>query len=147
MKKRVAAQKIARLCIPVLAFLIPSGFYFLVLPVLAVAAISRIIGGDFRPFRPQFKEPVIFFPILLYLYLVIQFFFSHHFDEALSSLSEKLPFLLFPLIIGTSAIFDKELSARAQQAFVASICMAMTAAILYAAWDTIASHQATVQIG
>lgn len=147
MKNRVAAQKIARLCIPVLAFLIPSGFYFLVLPVLAIAGICRIIAGDFQLRPSQFKRTVIFFPILLYLYVMVQFFFSHHFGEAVSSLSEKLPFLLFPLIIGTSGIFDKQLSARALRAFVVSICLAMTAAILYAAWDTITTHQAIVQIG
>jgi O-antigen ligase len=147
MKNRDAAQKIARFCIPLLAFLIPSGFYFLVLPVAVIVAVCRIVGGDYRLKRSQVRQPVVFFPILFYGYLVAEFFFSHRSGDAASSLSEKLPFLLFPLVIGTSTVFDKALSARSLNAFVLSICLAMVAAIGYAAWDTIVTHRNTIQVG
>jgi O-antigen ligase len=140
------AKKIAGLCILAIAFLLPSGLYFLVLPVLAIVGICRIVGGDFRLRGSKFKGPGVLFPILLYLYIVIQFFFSLNFGEAFSSLSTKLPFLLFPLIIGTSVV-EKDLSNRAMKVFAGSVCLWMAAALLYAFIDMTRTHQNTIQIG
>jgi len=41
------------------------------------------------------KQPRIFLPIAFYLYIFAGFFFSHNKGEALSSWSEKLPYLLY----------------------------------------------------
>ena len=99
-KTRFSLKKIADLAILGLAVSIPSGFYFLTLPFLVVLALCRTAMKDERWKTGDFKTPVFILPAAFYLYVVIQFFFSHNKGEALSTLSSQLPFLLYPLILG-----------------------------------------------
>jgi O-antigen ligase len=139
-------RKIAGNGILVLAFVIPSGLYALDLVVLAVIGVCRILLKDFK-LRASLKEPRIFLPILFYCYIFLGFFFTHNKEEALSSWSEKLPWLLYPLIIGGAAVQDRKLLANALRVFVISICLSMLLAFAYAAVDVLTSHNVTIQLG
>jgi O-antigen ligase len=141
------SKKIADLGIIALAFLIPSCLYSLDIAVLALIGVCRIIQGDLRQWKPYLKEPRVFFPVLFYLYIFIGFFFAHNRGEALSAWSEKLPFLLYPLIIGCQASLDKDLLRSAGRAFVLSLVICLSAAILYAIGDMLITHTYTVQLG
>jgi hypothetical protein len=140
-------KKVADTSVLILAFVIPSGFYFLDLAVLAVIGICRLLHGNLSERAPQLKEPRIFIPICFYLYICAGVFFSHNTSEALSSLSEKLPYLLYPLIIGTAPGKDRELLTRALRIFVISVCISMAEALLFAGADTLITHTATIQLG
>jgi len=130
-----------------LAFIVPSGFYALDIAALAFIGICRILQGDLRQYRPFLKKPSVFFPILFYLYIFSGFFFSHNFGEALSTLSEKLPFLLYPLIIGCMSGLNDVLLHKACRAFVLSLIICLGAALLYAAGDMLITHVYTIQLG
>ena len=140
-------KKISALAVLGLAFFIPSGFYFLEIPLLAIIGVCRIAEGNFLPSPRIFKKPQLFFPIALYLYTCIQFFFSHNFGEALSSLSTNLPLLLYPLILGTYENFDRDLIRRAERWFLTSVCLSMLIVIAYAAYDVLTTHENTILIG
>jgi len=141
------SKRIAGWGIIVLAFIIPSGLYSLDLAVLALIGIARILQGDIRQYRPFLKKPTVFFPILFYLYIFSGFFFSKNFGQALSTLSEKLPFLLYPLIIGCTAGIEEGVIRKARRAFVLSLVLSLAIAVLYAAGDMLITHVCTVQLG
>ena len=140
-------KRTADISVLVLAFVIPSGFYALDLAVLALIGICRILQGDLRLHGHLLKQPRIFLPIAFYLYIFAGFFFSHNKGEALSSWSEKLPYLLYPLIIGTVFGKDRDLVNRALRIFVISVCLSMAEALVYAGIDTLSTHTATIQLG
>ncbi|MDO6435549.1 O-antigen ligase family protein [Flavitalea sp. BT771] len=140
-------KKIADFAILGMALSIPSGFYFLTLPLLILLAICRLCQKDWLWEPSAFKQPAFFFPAALYLYIVIQAFFSHDKGEALSTLSTKLPFLLYPLVLGTYQRIDKDLVRRAERCFLFSVCLSLIAALVYAFFDETFSHQHSVVLG
>lgn len=147
-KNQISKDKIKRtadLGILALAFIIPSGFYSIDLVLLAVIGICQIRLGAIR--QDLLKRPVVWLPIAFYLYIFSGFFFSLHKGDALSAWSEKLPYLLYPLFIGSAAGMEKTLLARALRVFVISICINMVLALLYAGIDTLVTHTATIQLG
>lgn len=145
---RISKDKLKRtadLGVLALALIIPSGFYALDLPILALVGICRILQGSIR--LDELKRPVIFLPIAFYLYIFSGFFFSQGHGEALSAWSEKLPYLLYPLFIGCTAGMEKTLVSRALRLFVISVCISMVLAFLYAGIDTLVTHTAIIQMG
>lgn len=141
------SKKIADLGIIALAFIIPSCFYSLDLAALALIGVGRIMQGGLRLRGPFLKEPRIFLPIAFYLYICLGCLFSHNVGEALSTLSEKLPFLLYPLIIGCTAGISERLMHSAVRAFVLSLVICLGVALLYAGGDMLITHVYTVQLG
>lgn len=146
-KTRFSLKKIADLAILGLAVSIPSGFYFLTLPFLVVLALCRTAMKDERWKTGDFKTPVFILPAAFYLYVVIQFFFSHNKGEALSTLSSQLPFLLYPLILGTYRSIDAAMVRRAEKYFLYSVVGSLLIALIYAAFDIASSHQHTIVLG
>jgi hypothetical protein len=144
---KVVSKKIGGWAILALAFVIPSGLYFLDLAVLSIIGICQILQGDSRKFQQSFRNRRVLIPILFYLYIIAGFFFSKNFGEALSSISEKLPFLLYPLIIGCMANMETEMVQKASNAFILSLSLSLAAAILYAAGDMLITSVYTVQLG
>ena len=140
-------KKIADFAILGMALSIPSGFYFLTLPLLIVLAICRLCQKDWLWQPSAFKQPAFFFPAALYLYVVLQACFSHDKGEALSTLSTKLPFLLYPLVLGAYQSVDRALVRRAERYFLFSVCLSLIAALAYALFDETFSHQHSVVLG
>lgn len=103
--------------------------------------------GGLRQQAPCLKKPYILVPILFYLYVFCGFFLARNFGEALSSLSEKLPFLLYPLILGCASGIEEALLYKACRAFILSLVICLAVALLYAAGDMLCSHVYTVQLG
>ena len=139
-------KKIGELGIIALAFVIPA-FYPLDLPVLAIIGICLIIQGGGKWWKPFIRSPRIFLPIAFYLYMFAGFFFSHNFGEGMSSVSEKLAFLLYPLFIGCRPGLDKGLLHKARRAFILSLCIFLGAALLYAIGDMLITHNDMVRLG
>jgi hypothetical protein len=141
------SKKIADGGIIALAFLIPSCLYSLSIVILVLIGACRIAEGGLSSRKQFLKEPRVFLPVLFYFYAAAGFFFARNFGEGLSSLSEKLPFLLFPLIIGCQASLDKDLLHKSGRAFVLSLVICLAAAVLYAMGDMLITHVYTVQLG
>jgi glucan phosphoethanolaminetransferase (alkaline phosphatase superfamily) len=79
--------------------LLPSALYGLSFVALAISFICWIKFKDYKILSRIILRPQILCAFSLYMIVLIGFFFSIDFKEALSSLSGKLAFLLFQLII------------------------------------------------
>jgi len=146
-KPPIPYGKIADLAVLGMAIAIPSGVYFLTLPFLILLAVCRLLQKD-NLWQPEtFKDPTFYLPAAIYLYVVMQFFFSQNRKEALSSLSTELPFLLYPLILGAYRGIDETLKRRAEKCFLFSIVLFLLIAIVYATIDTALTHQNTIVLG
>ena len=137
-------NSIRRNCILLMAFLIPSPFYGLTLAVLALLFVLRIYTHGYKNFINSIRQPQILFPVLMYIYIFGGFFFSIHFSRALASLSVNLPYLIFPLVVGTSSFIDEGLIEKCEKCFVYSICIWLTVAILFALYDVLTTHEEIV---
>ena len=107
--KNETAVVLYRYSIILIAFLLPSAFYGLTLAALSLTCIFWLYFRDYRNVLSHLKRPEVIFALLLYFYIVVQFFFSIHFKEALATLSTKLPYLLYPVVLGTSSVIDRKL--------------------------------------
>ena len=130
-----------------IAFLIPSGFYGITFAVLSISFFCWIYFKDYKTLVTSFRQPQIILPVLMYLYVLGGFFFSNDFQQALSTISIKLPFLIFPLIIGTCSVVDKNLINKIGKAFIISTCLFFAIAIGYAIYDAMITNVDTVKIG
>ena len=142
--KTNTVETIYRGSVLLIAFLIPSGFYGAILGVLAVTAICWFYCRDYTKIGKAIKRPEIFWPFLLYACVVGGFFFAHNFREAVSTLSTKAPFLLFPLFVGTASVVDKKLVDKAGMLIVLSNCIFIAIAIGYAFIDVWVSGSNTI---
>src|SRR2546423_1849578 len=145
--KGKTVYELYRYSIILMVFLIPSGFYGLTIAVLPFIFFCWIYFKDYKRILSVIKRPEVFLPVLLYFYIAGGIFFSNNFSDALSSLSTKIPFLLFPLIIGSSSIIDKRLIDEAEDWFVLSVCLSLIIAITYALVDVAITHKTSILIG
>ena len=128
-----------RYSIILMAVLVPSAFYGGILAVLGLVFLFWLFAGDYKNIPAAIRRPYIFWPLVLYAVVVIGFFFSQNFGEALRTLSTKLPLLLFPLIIGTASVADKKLADDASRWFVYSTSLFLAIALGYAFYDVMAT--------
>lgn len=126
--------------------LLPSALYGLSFATLALSFLCWLKIGDYLNLKKIVKEPQILFPVLLYCVVLIGFFFSVNFKEALSSLSDKLAFLLFPLIVGSASIIDSKLVQTSGKILITTIVFSLLAALVYAFVDVFKTGINTVLI-
>lgn len=126
--------------------LIPSGFYQLILAVLLFVFICWVVKSEYKLIPKIITRPEIFLPALLYLYIAAGIFFSSNFNDALSSLSTKLPLIIFPIIFGSSAIIQTDLINKGRNLFIISLILCLAAALIYALFDTIETRKMTILI-
>ena len=104
-----------------IAFLIPSAAYGLIWAVLLLTFICWIYFKDYTKISSYVTQPQILWPLLLYTMVIGGFFFADDFHESLSTLSTKLPILVFPLVFGTASVVNSSLIYKAGKSFVLSI--------------------------
>ncbi|HWJ25351.1 MAG TPA: O-antigen ligase family protein [Flavisolibacter sp.] len=141
-----AVSRIYRWTLFGIAFILPSGFYGLIWLALSIIFLCWLQFKDYKNIGLFFKSPQILYPVLLYVYVVIGFFFSHNYSGALASLSTRLPFLLFPLIIGTSSIINERTIEKFEKCYVIAICFFLILAIGYAFYDVWKTGKQTILI-
>jgi O-antigen ligase len=127
-----------------IAFLTPSAFYGANLGVLAIVFLCWFFMDDYKRLLVQWKRPQILLPALFYFYIAGGIFFTSHVGDALSTLSTRISFLLFPLIIGSSSIINKNLLKQAATWFIFSTCFFLIFAVSYAAFDVLKTHETTI---
>ncbi|HTN08891.1 O-antigen ligase family protein [Agriterribacter sp.] len=113
------------------AFLLPSPFYGGVLFFLSIAGVCWITQKNHRQLPGSLYKNQVLLPALLYLYIVAGFFFSENFRVALSTLSTMLPFILFPVFIGTSPLINRKLLRKINISFLISITATLLFAVVY----------------
>jgi len=145
--KRETIAGIYRSSLVTIAFLIPSAFYEAILAVLFIVFLCWIYFKDYKRIKNWIKAPQILWPLFLYLFVIAGFFFADNYNESLSTLSTKIPFLVFPLIVGTSSAVDTPLVWRAGKWLVLSTVFFLFLAIGYAAYDILKTKVETIQIG
>jgi hypothetical protein len=127
----LTTDKIYRYCLLGVAIVLPSPLYGGVLFFLAIAAVCWIIQKNYRQLPGSLYKKQVLLPTLLYLYIVAGFFFSENFRVALSTLSTMLPFILFPVFIGTSPLINRELLRKISISFLISITVTLLFAVVY----------------
>lgn len=129
-----------------LVFVIASPFYGATLGVLVLVFFCWLYFRDYKNLVSALFQPHIAIPVLLYLIVFIGAFFADDRREALSSLSTKLPFLLFPVIVGTSSIVSPQLIRRAANLFIIAISLSLLIALAYALVDVYVTGEKLIQI-
>jgi len=122
-----------------MVFLLPSGWYEAEMAVAAFVFLAWCGAGHYRELVHYLRKPVIYLPLLMYLYIVAGFFFSEDRGAALSSLSVKLPWVIYPvLLIGG---FDELLKRNVHRAFIAGLFSSLLIADVYAFADALFSGE------
>ena len=129
-----------------IAFLIPSAAYGLIWAVLLLTFICWIYFKDYTKISSYVTQPQILWPLLLYTMVIGGFFFADDFHESLSTLSTKLPILVFPLVFGTASVVNSSLIYKAGKSFVLSIFLFLAIALGYALFDVFKSGQQFISI-
>lgn len=114
-----------------MAIVLPSPFYGGVLFFLFIAAVCWIVQKNYRRLPGSLYKKQVLLPVLLYFYIFAGFFFSENFRAALSTLSTMLPFILFPLFIGTSPLVNRELLRKICIFFLISLTATLLFAVVY----------------
>ena len=127
--------------------LLPSALYGLSLATLAVSFFCWIYIGDYKNVRLAITKPQLLCPIILYSIIVIGFFFASHFNNAVQSLSAKIPYFVFPIIIGSSSIVNNEIVLKSCKWFIAATTISLAIALIYATIDVYKSGIITVALG
>lgn len=140
-------ERIYRFSILIIAFILPSPFSGFSLAVLAVTFICWLRARDYKHIPFAIKRPEVFLPVALYFFMVAGLLYTEHTGKILSGLSTQLAFVLFPIIIGSSSIIDKELVKESGRLFTLSIRIFLLAAILYALFDTMFTGVNTKMVG
>lgn len=128
------------------SLLLPSPFYGGVLFVLSIAGVCWIIQKNYRQLAGCLYKKQVLLPALLYLYIVAGFFFSENFRVALSTLSTMLPFILFPVFIGTSPLINRELLRKINISFLISITATLLFAVVYSIFNIAATGISSVML-
>jgi O-antigen ligase len=134
MRKEIV-RRIYRASIVLIAFLIPSAFYGLVPVIMVPVFLCWLYFKDYTALRTNITKPVILLPVSLYLIVIAGFFFSENRDQALQTVSTRLPFLVYPLIIGTASSVDQKLLDGVGRFFVWSVCLFIAIPVGYACYD------------
>lgn len=129
-----------------IAFVLPSALYPLTLVIFALTLFCWFRVGDYKVVFATFRKPQLLWPSLFYFLIAGGFFFADHFGYALTSLSVMAPIILFPLVVGTSSVVDKELIDAAGKVFRFSIYLFLLLALGYAAVDVFLSKATSVLI-
>lgn len=129
-----------------IAILLPSPFYGGVLALLSVSAVCVLAQKEYKSFLRSLKDPVIFLPALLYLYIFVGFFFSYHVRIAFTTLSTMLPLILFPFFIGSATNISAKIALRINLFFLASVTLTLLFAIIYNAINIMITGIAEIRI-
>lgn len=145
--KPETVSAIYRFSLLALAFIIASPLYPATLAVLVPVFFCWLYFRDYKNLAQQIARPQILWPVLLYIIVFVGCFFSNNSREAISSLSTKLPLLLFPAIVSTSSIVDKKMIKQAGNLIIIAVSVSLAIAIGYALTDIYVTGVNKVQVG
>src|SRR5690606_28224267 len=133
-------------CLLGVAIVLPSPFYGGVLFFLTITAVCWIIQKNYRRLPGSLYKKQVLLPVLLYFYIFTGFFFSENSRAALSTLSTMLPFILFPVFIGTSPLVNRELLRKICIFFLISITATLLFAVVYRVIDIMVTGVKSVML-
>lgn len=139
-------KRLYHLSILLIAFILPSAFYGFTFVALAVTFICWLYARDYKNISQSIRRPQVFLPVSIYFLLAAGMLYTEHPGKTLSGLSMQISFVLFPLIIGTSSIINKQLIKLSGRVFAFSICLFLLIAIGYALYDTNETGVGTIMV-
>jgi O-antigen ligase len=140
-------ERIYKYSILLIVFILPGAFYGITLAVLAAVFICWLYKKDYKNIPKVIKQPQVLLPLAFYLLIASGVVYAHYPGKALSGLSTQLSFVLFPLIIGSSSLINKELVKEAGRIFTFSTCLFIFIAICNAFYSTISTGESTIMVG
>lgn len=128
-----------------LAFLIPSGFYFLEGAVIGLLVLSWLFG--IRGYRHiRHTDRPIQLLLLFFVLIVSGLLYTTDMPNQLAYISKKLAFLLIPLCF-IGVVLSKERQDKIKTVFIFSTFVFILIADIYAIADYLLTKQAEIRIG